>query len=86
MPHVTINATEEKTMARIVFRRRAGEKTSRMGFDCTTFRTDCFHFSDSGTKRRIKNVSAAGSAPTIITHRQESRVTSTEIAIRAMIA
>ena len=61
----------------------AGEKISNTG-ERVPVRREAFHFSDSGTKRRIKNVSRAGAAPTTITQRHESCEMGNAIPITAM--
>ena len=83
-PHVPMSATEAKTMASSVGLSSGLEKISRNGFAAPDFCTDSRQRSDSGTNKRMKNVSAAGAAPTIITQRHESFVTGKKSAIVAM--
>ena len=76
-PHVPISAIEENAIASSVTRNSGGESTSLSGPAFVRDRSpaDCFHFSDSGTKSRIRSVSTAGAMPASITHRHEETVT-----------
>ena len=60
-----------KAIASSVFLSSGAEKISRSGV-VRRWTTLAAHFADSGTNSRMKNVSAAGAAPIIITHRHES--------------
>ena len=85
MPHVAMSATPANAIASSVFLRSPEAKTSSAG-ERPGCRAEAFHRSDSGTKSRMKNVSTAGAAPTIITQRHESRAMGNAMPITAMKA
>ena len=85
MHQVTIRATEAKATASRVRPSKAREKISRMGFEGAFF-IAAFHCSDSGTNTMMSKASKAGTAPTSITQRQESRVTANDMPTMAIKA
>ena len=78
-----MSATEAKAMASAVFFQRLPENTSTNG-ERPGLPAAAFHRSDSGTNSRMRNVSAAGAAPTIITQRHDSREMGNAMPMTAM--